>query len=119
MWDKLPHAIAESSEPRIELQSSRHNKRLNQLEGQKRLLALGPESLQLFDRLMSRMRDIDYLRAYRDAETHRHAHPCAEVFGVYAEDELLTEIWSALQGEWSRCKESLLATVALVLVRSA
>jgi len=117
IWDKLPHAIAESSDPRIELSSKQHDKRVRELARRKPELGLGPESSELLDSLIVQMGDIDYLRAYRDAESHRHVHPFAEVFGVYQKHESLVDTWPVLLGEYCRCREAIMAAIALVVVR--
>lgn len=118
LWDKLPYAIAESSNPRLELKGNRHNARLNELEENKAKLSLEGEAVTLFERLISEMRDIEYIKKHRDSELHKHAKPYAEVFGLYGRHEALVEVWEKLGDELNRCREALIGTIYLILLRN-
>jgi hypothetical protein len=117
VWDKLPHAIAETSLPKIELKAESHGKRVNELVQHKQGLGLWAGAEPLFDVLVKEMRDIDYIKKYRDAELHRHTAAYAEVFGLYRENESLDIVWSKLGEELNRCREALMATIAMVVLR--
>lgn len=117
VWDKLPDAIAETSNPKIALRSKRYNARVNELVSNKPKLSLWDKGEQLLDKLISEMRNIDYIKDYRDAEAHHQTKRTAEVFGLYGKHETIGNIGVKLHEELNRCRESLMATISIILLR--
>lgn len=115
VWDKIPYAIGDTNIPPIELKGAKHSARINELVQRRDLIDLWPVGEEVFDHLLSEMKDIDYVKKHRDAEVHRHTKPYAEVFGVYGTHESLSIVWDRLGLEINRCREAIMATIGILL----
>ena len=112
VWDKLPHAIAESSD--LELSGKSFPKRLNKLAELKDKLGLPVRGKKLLSKLIEEAGNIEKIKDHRDGEAHGHTKRYAEIFGL-PEQETLGEAWAYLKPELNCCREANLATIGLIL----
>jgi len=114
-WDKLPHAIAETSPTKVKLKARKHNSRLNELEKSAGKLGLNESGRQLLSVLLPEMRNIDYVKDHRDTELHLHSKAYQEVFGFPKKHESLSKVPTRLFHELGRIREAVMATTCLLL----
>lgn len=117
-WDKLPYAIAETSQPKVELKGNKHRVRIDQLLKKKGQLGISPELENIFCKVIEEMKDIEYVRKHRDTEAHHHVKSYAEAFGLDEKHDSLATVSRHLEDELNRCREALLTTMGLILLRT-